>query len=98
MKIYLVAISTCVALFWDEVLISIATFALGKKIDHRYMITWMICSGILTSILVSYNVPPKYRLITLALITAAMYFSLMGYYDKEKFQNDNEKETLKTNS
>jgi hypothetical protein len=79
MKFYLVAFATLFAMFWDEVVISLITLVLGKKVNRVFMIGWMICSGILSSILVSYHVPIEYRVLTVVLITVAVVFSLQGY-------------------
>jgi hypothetical protein len=79
MKFYLVAFATLFAMFWDEVVISLITLVLGKKVNRVFMIGWMICSGVLSSILVSYHVPIEYRVLTVVLITVAVVFSLQGY-------------------
>jgi hypothetical protein len=79
MKFYLVAFATLFAMFWDEVVISVITLVMGKKVNRVFMIGWMICSGILSSILVSYHVSVEYRLLTVILITFAVVFSLQGY-------------------
>jgi hypothetical protein len=79
MKFYLVAFATLFAMFWDEVVISLITLVMGRKVNRVFMIGWMICSGILSSILVSYHMPIEYRVLTVVLITVAVVFSLQGY-------------------
>lgn len=79
MKYYLVAFATLFAMFWDEVVISLITMVMGKKVNRLFMVGWMICSGILTSVLVSYHVAVEYRVLTVVLITFAVVFSLQGY-------------------
>lgn len=79
MKFYLVAFATLFAMFWDELVITIITLVMGKQVNRVFMIGWMICSGILSSVLVSYHVPVEYRLTTVVLITFAVVFSLQGY-------------------
>lgn len=79
MKFYLVAFATLFAMFWDELIITLITLVMGKQVNRVFMIGWMICSGILSSVLVSYHVPVEYRLVTVVLITFAVVFSLQGY-------------------
>lgn len=79
MKFYLVAFATLFAMFWDELVITLITLVMGKQVNRMFMIGWMICSGILSSVLVSYHVPVEYRLLTVVLITFAVVFSLQGY-------------------
>lgn len=79
MKYLLVAFATLFAMFWDELVITIVTMMIGKSVNHMFMISWIICSGIVTSILVAYHVPFEYRLLTMILIFGAVMFSLQGY-------------------
>ena len=89
MKYLLVAFATLFAMFWDELIITIVTMVIGKSVNHMFMISWIICSGIITSILVSYHVSIQYRLLTLILIFGAMLFSLQGYISQRHKHDDN---------
>lgn len=91
MKFYLVAFATLFALFWDEMVITLVTLVMGKNVNRAFMIGWMICSGILSSILVSYHVPIEYRVLTVVLVTFAVLFSLQGYMLTTK-NNDEEQQ------
>lgn len=87
MKYYIVAIATIFAMFWDEAMISLISIFFKKQIDTVFMISWIICSGILTSILISYHVSYEYRIITLLLISIGVLFSINGYKWKEEFRH-----------
>lgn len=89
MKYYIVALATVFAMFWDEAVISIISIFIKKKIDPLFITSWIICSGILTSILISYHVSYEYRLITLLLISVGVVFSINGYTMKENFKDEN---------
>jgi len=100
MKFYLVAFSTVFALFWDEAMIGLITFLTGTKVNPLFSIAWVIISGFLTSLLVSYHVPAEYRIVTIVLITFAVMFSINGYVKKEKYinsDNDSVENTIKYN-
>lgn len=86
MKYYIVALATIFAMFWDEAMIGLVSVFIKKQINSVFMITWIICSGILTSILISYHVSYEYRVITLLLITVGVLFSINGYKLKESFK------------
>lgn len=94
MKYYLVAFATLFAMFWDEVVITLITMVLGKQVNKLFMVGWMICSGILTSVLVSYHVPMEYRVLTIILITFAVVFSLQGYLASDSSKDDNHEKTV----
>lgn len=100
MKFYLVAFATVFAMFWDEAVISLITMLMGKKVSVQFMIGWIICSGILTSVLVALHVPPEYRLLMIVLMTGAVFFSLQGYLDskhKASATNNTDTESDKKN-
>jgi len=88
MKFYLVAFATVFAMFWDEAVISLITMLMGKKVSVKFMIGWIICSGMLTSVLVAFHVPPEYRLLMIVLMTVAVLFSLQGYLDSKHKRTD----------
>jgi hypothetical protein len=87
MKYYIVAIATIFAMFWDEAMISVISIFIRKDIDPVFMISWIICSGIVTSILISYHVSYEYRIITILLISIGVIFSINGYKMKEEFRH-----------
>jgi len=87
MKYYIVAVATIFAMFWDEAMISLISIFIKKKLDPMFMISWIICSGIVTSILISYHVSYEYRIITLLLISVGVLFSINGYTMKEEFKD-----------
>lgn len=87
MKYYIVALATIFAMFWDEAMISLISIFIRKKIEPFFMISWIICSGILTSILISYHVSYEYRIITLLLISIGVLFSINGYKLNEEFRH-----------
>jgi hypothetical protein len=87
MKYYIVALATIFAMFWDEAMISLISVFIKRKIDPFFMISWIICSGILTSILISYHVSYEYRIITLLLVSVGVIFSINGYKLKEEYNN-----------
>jgi hypothetical protein len=87
MKYYIVALATIFAMFWDEAMISLISVFIKQKIDPLFMISWIICSGILTSILISYHVSYEYRIITLLLVSVGVIFSINGYKLKEEYNN-----------
>lgn len=89
MKYYIVALATIFAMFWDEAMISLISVFIKKKLDPLFMISWIICSGIITSILISYHVSYEYRIITLLLISIGVVFSINGYIMKEDFRDKN---------
>ncbi len=89
MKYYIVALATIFAIFWDEAMISLISVFIKKKLDPLFMISWIICSGIITSILISYHVSYEYRIITLFLISIGVVFSINGYMMKEEFRDKN---------
>lgn len=84
MKYYIVAIATGFAMFWDEAMISLVSVLLKKKIEPYFMISWIVCSGILSSLLISYHVKQEYRVLTILLISAGVIFSINGYKMKQK--------------
>lgn len=87
MKYYIVALATIFAMFWDEVMISVISIFVRKRIEPLFMIFWIISSGVLTSILVSYHISYEYRMITLILISVGVVFSINGYTIKEDFRD-----------
>lgn len=87
MKYYIVALATFFAMFWDEAMISLLSMFLKKQIDTVFMVSWIICSGLITSILISYHVSYEYRIITLLLISVGVLFSINGYKWKEEYRN-----------
>lgn len=89
MKYYIVALATIFAMFWDEAMISLISVFIKKQLDPLFMISWIICSGIITSILISYHVSYEYRIITLLLISIGVVFSINGYIMKEEFRDKN---------
>lgn len=80
MHYYIVALATVFALFWDEALIGIYTLWFGKTMNRKFIICWMILSGVITSVLVSLHVPLHYRIVTIVLISSAILFSANGYF------------------
>lgn len=88
MKYYIVAFATFIAMFWDEMIISLVSVVINKRIEPVFMVSWIIISGILASILISYHVPEEYRIITLLLVGFGVLFSLNGYILKEKHEKD----------
>jgi hypothetical protein len=88
MKYYIVALATVFAMFWDEAVITIMTMVMGRKLPTVFVVSWVICSGVLTSLLISYHVSYEYRIITMILISFAVLFSIHGYQRKEKYMND----------
>lgn len=86
MKYYIVALATVFAMFWDEAMISLVSIFIKKKVDPIFMISWIVCSGILTSVLISYHVSYEYRIVTLLLISVGVVFSINSYKMKEEFR------------
>lgn len=86
MKYYIVALATIFAMFWDEAMISIISIFIRKKIDPIFMISWIIFSGIITSILISYHISYEYRILTILMISVGVVFSINGYRMKENFR------------
>lgn len=79
MQYYIVALATLFALFWDEALITLFTMWYGKNISRTFMITWVILSGLLTSLLVALHMPTEYRVVTMVVVSAGVIFSINGY-------------------
>lgn len=88
MKYYIVAIATIFAMFWDEAMIGLVSLFIKKQISPYFIISWIICSGILTSLLISYHVRYEYRVLTIILISIGVVFSINGYNMKEKFREE----------
>jgi hypothetical protein len=88
MKYYIVAIATIFAMFWDEAMIGLVSIFIRKQISPYFMISWIICSGIFTSLLISYHVKYEYRVLTIVLVSIGVVFSINGYKMKEKFREE----------
>lgn len=86
MKYYIVAVSTLFAMFWDELVITLVSIVTTKQLNKYFITSWIICSGILTSLLISYHVTAEYRILTILLISVGVLFSINGYKMKEEFR------------
>lgn len=89
MKFYIVAFATVFAMFWDEAAIILVTAIAGRKLNSLFIIVWMICSGLLTSVLIAYHVSAEYRVLTIVMLTFAVFFSLQGYLATERNKHSN---------
>ena len=83
MHALLVIVATIVALFWDEALITIIGVLTQKKFSAMFLMSWVVCSGILAGILISLHVPTEYRLIAMIMIAIAVFFNMTNYKIKE---------------
>jgi hypothetical protein len=88
MKYWIIFITTLVAVFWDECVIGLFSYLFKQPIDARFMIIWILLSGVLASVFVSFHLPDEYRSITLILIGIAVLFSLNGYHQKKEHQKN----------
>jgi|688.fasta_scaffold1170747_2 hypothetical protein len=78
MQYSIVLLSTCFALFWDEALLTILGLMFNHKFSHKFTVIWMLGSGIVTSLLVSWHVPAEYRLLALIMISSGVLFNMQG--------------------
>jgi ABC-type multidrug transport system permease subunit len=83
MKYRIVFITTLVALFWDECMLGLFSYLFKQPIDTRFMIIWIVLSGVLAGVFVSFHLPEEYRSMTLILIGIAVLFSLNGHHQKK---------------
>jgi hypothetical protein len=79
MHFLLVIVATIIALFWDEALITIIGVLTQKQFSAKFLVLWIVCSGILTAILISFHVPSEYRLMAMIMITIAVFFNMKNY-------------------
>ena len=87
MKYRIVFITTLVAIFWDECMLGLFSYVFKKPIDARFMVIWIVLSGLLAGVFVSCHLPEEYRSITLILIGIAILFSLNGHELKKDYEN-----------
>lgn len=78
MRYWIVFITTIVALFWDECVLTIISLIFKKRLTGTFIIIWTLVSGVLASIIVSLHMPEEYRSITMILVGVAVLFSLNG--------------------
>jgi uncharacterized membrane protein YfcA len=91
MRFYIVFTTTLIALFWDECMIGLFSFLFKKPINMKFMMIWIIMSGVLASIFVSCHIPEEYRSVTLILIGIAILFSLNEHQQKISHDKDESK-------
>jgi hypothetical protein len=87
MQYWIVFITTLVALFWDECVISLFAYLFKKPINTMFMMIWIVLSGILSGVFVSFHVPDEYRSVTMILIGIAILFSLNEHRQKKGHEN-----------
>jgi uncharacterized membrane protein YfcA len=87
MKYRIVFITTLVAVFWDECMLGLFSYLFKQPIDTRFMIIWIVLSGVLAGVFVSCHLPEEYRSITLILVGIAVLFSLNGHHQKKTHDN-----------
>ncbi len=81
MQFSIVVISTFFALFWDEALLTLLGLMFKHNFSKKFMLVWVLCSGIVTCILVSLHIPSEYRLLALIMISSGVLFSIQGKRD-----------------
>lgn len=75
MHFFIVFIATTIALFWDEALITIIGALTQKKFSPRFLMYWLLFSGLLAILLIGLHVPPEYRIMTMIMIGSAVLFN-----------------------
>jgi uncharacterized membrane protein YfcA len=83
MKYWIVFITTLVALFWDECVLGLFAYLFKKPIDAKFIMMWIVISGILAGVFVSFHIPDEYRSVTMILIGIAVLFSLNEHRHKK---------------
>lgn len=82
MHFFIVFVATTIALFWDEALITILGVLTQNKFSAKFILWWVLVSGILASILIAIRVPDEYRVITMTMIGVAVLFNINSQKNK----------------
>jgi hypothetical protein len=93
MRYWIVFITTLVALFFDEFVITICSMIFNKKISVHFIMLWTVLSGIIATLFVSMHLPHEYQTITMILIGVAVLFSI-----EQQHKNDNHSMISKSSS
>lgn len=70
---------SAIALFWDEVFIASTARLLGLDISSRFLLVWVVVSGVLATALITIHAPPHLRLVVSLLSTVLLLTFARGY-------------------
>ncbi len=84
MQAIIIFVATTIALFWDEALITIIGVLTQRTFSAKFLMIWVIISGLLAATLISLHVPPEYRIITMIMIGVAILFNTQSQKDVHK--------------
>jgi hypothetical protein len=78
MQAIIIFVATTIALFWDEALITIIGVLTQRKFSAKFLMIWVVVSGLLAGALISLHVPVEYRGITVIMVGFAILFNIQS--------------------
>ena len=66
-----------VAFFWDELILAGIAKIIGFDITPKFLFTWILISGLIVILLISFGVPSEHRFIVSCICTFIFVMSLL---------------------
>lgn len=81
---YIIFVGTLFALFWDEMLIAMIGMMFNKSFSLKFIILWIIISGVLVGLFLILQIPSEYHTLVMVIIALSIGFSISQHQQKHK--------------